>query len=154
MTSRLPPPAAAPAGWLAWSLTFIERVGNALPHPGTLFAVMALLVIIVSAIAAQFDLVVRHPGSGDEIRPVNLMTLPGLHRILTSLVTNFTGFAPLGTVLVAMLGIGVAEGSGLIGAALRKLVISAPRRLLSANGTAARPRVRSRASNPVPGRRS
>jgi aminobenzoyl-glutamate transport protein len=132
VTSNRQPAAAPPGGWLARSLTFIERVGNALPHPGTLFAVMALLVIVVSAIAAQFDLAVRHPGTGDEIRPVNLMTLPGLHRILTSLVTNFTGFAPLGTVLVAMLGIGAAEGSGLIGAALRKLVISAPRRLLTA----------------------
>jgi aminobenzoyl-glutamate transport protein len=46
-------------------------------------------------------------------------------------VSNFTGFAPLGTVLVAMLGIAVAEGSGLIGAALRLLVLSAPRRLLT-----------------------
>jgi aminobenzoyl-glutamate transport protein len=131
--TELPRPAAEPVSrsWLARSLTFIERVGNALPHPGTLFALMALLVVIVSAITAQFDLVVEHPGTREEIRPVNLLTIPGLHRILTSLVTNFTGFAPLGTVLVAMLGIGIAEGSGLIGTALRKLVMSAPRRLLT-----------------------
>jgi aminobenzoyl-glutamate transport protein len=75
--------------------------------------------------------VVTHPGTGEEISPVNLMTVPGLHRMLTSMVPNFTGFAPLGTVLVAMLGIGIAEGSGLIGAALRLLVMSAPRRLLT-----------------------
>jgi aminobenzoyl-glutamate transport protein len=113
------------------SLAFIERVGNALPHPGTLFALMALGVIVFSWVAAQFDLVVTHPGTGAEIRPVNLMTVTGLHRILTGMVTNFTGFAPLGTVLVAMLGIGIAESSGAIGAALRLLVISAPRRLLT-----------------------
>jgi aminobenzoyl-glutamate transport protein len=118
-------------GWLARSLTFIERVGNALPHPGTLFAGMAFLVIIASFIASQFDLMVVHPGTGEEIRPVNLVSVPGLHRILTQMVTNFTSFAPLGTVLVAMLGIGIAEGSGLIGAALRLLVISAPQRLLT-----------------------
>ncbi|MCP5112086.1 MAG: AbgT family transporter, partial [bacterium] len=53
------------------------------------------------------------------------------HRILTAMVTNFTNFAPLGTVLVAMLGIGVMEGSGLIGAALKLLVLSAPKRLLT-----------------------
>jgi p-aminobenzoyl-glutamate transporter AbgT len=53
------------------------------------------------------------------------MTIPGLHRMLTQMVANFTSFAPLGTVLVAMLGIGIAEGSGLIAAALRLLVISA-----------------------------
>jgi aminobenzoyl-glutamate transport protein len=130
--TELPKPAVpANAGWLSRSLTFIERVGNALPHPGTLFALMALLVIVLSAITAQFDLTVVHPGTGDEIRPVNLMTVTGLHRILTQMVPNFTGFAPLGTVLVAMLGIGIAEGSGLIAAALRLMVISAPKRLLT-----------------------
>lgn len=117
--------------WLSRALTVIERVGNALPHPGTLFAGMALLVIIASFVASRFDLVVVHPGTLEEIRPVNLMSVTGLHRILTQMVTNFTSFAPLGTVLVAMLGIGIAEGSGLIGAALRLLVISAPRRLLT-----------------------
>jgi aminobenzoyl-glutamate transport protein len=117
--------------WMARFLTVIERVGNALPHPGTLFAGMALLVIFASFVAAQFDLTVIHPGTGEEIRPVNLVSLAGLHRILTQMVTNFTSFAPLGTVLVAMLGIGIAEGSGLIGAALRLLVISAPQRLLT-----------------------
>lgn len=130
--TELPRPAESMrSSWLSRSLTFIERVGNALPHPGTLFAIMALLVVVVSAITAQFEIVVTHPGTGAEIRPVNLLTVPGLHRILTQMVTNFTSFAPLGTVLVAMLGIGIAEGSGLIGAALRKLVMAAPRRLLT-----------------------
>src|SRR5688572_9460763 len=99
------------------SLTFIERVGNALPHPGTLFALMALLVVIASGIAAQFNLTVMYPGTGAPIQVVNLMTIAGLHRILEGMVTNFTSFAPLGTVLVSLLGIGIAEGSGLIGAA-------------------------------------
>jgi aminobenzoyl-glutamate transport protein len=130
--TELPKPAAAPAqGWLNRSLTVIERVGNALPHPGTLFALMALLVVVLSGITAQFNMVVTHPGTGEEISPVNLMSVPGLHRMLTQMVPNFTGFAPLGTVLVAMLGIGIAEGSGLIGAALRLMVISAPKRLLT-----------------------
>lgn len=116
---------------LTRALGFIERAGNALPHPATLFALMALLVIVVSAVAARFDLAVAHPGTGEVIRPLSLMTIPGLHRVLTGLVPNFTGFAPLGTVLVAMLGIAVAEGSGLISAALKLLVLSAPRRLLT-----------------------
>lgn len=112
-------------------LGFIERVGNALPHPGTLFAIMAALVILASAIFARFDLVVTHPGTGELIRPVNLLSIEGLHRILTSMVTNFTSFAPLGTVLVAMLGVGIAEASGVIGTSLRLLVLSAPKRLLT-----------------------
>jgi aminobenzoyl-glutamate transport protein len=113
------------------ALAFIERAGNALPHPATLFALMACALVALSAVAAGLNLEVTHPGTGARVRPVNLLSVEGLHRILTSLVTNFTGFAPLGTVLVAMLGIGVAEGSGLIGAALKLLVLSAPRRLLT-----------------------
>lgn len=117
--------------WLDRVLARVERAGNALPHPTALFALFALGVVVLSGIAAQFDLAVVHPGTGATIRPVSLLSIEGLHRILTSTVTNFTGFAPLGTVLVAMLGIAVAEGSGLISAALKLLVLSAPRRLLT-----------------------
>ena len=112
-------------------LATIERGGNSLPHPGTLFAILAGVVILISAIAARTGLEVTHPGTGELIQPVSLATVEGLHRILTEMVTNFTNFAPLGTVLVAMLGIGVMESSGLIGAALRLLVLSAPQRLLT-----------------------
>jgi aminobenzoyl-glutamate transport protein len=112
-------------------LDAIERGGNALPHPATLFALLALLVIAASWVAAQFSLSVQHPTTGAIVTPVNLLSVAGLQRILTSLVTNFTSFAPLGTVLVALIGIGVAEHSGLIGAALRKLVLASPKQLLT-----------------------
>jgi aminobenzoyl-glutamate transport protein len=62
---------------------------------------------------------------------VNLLSLEGLHRVLNEAVRNFTSFAPLGVVLVAMLGIGVAEHAGFIRTALRALVLAAPRRLLT-----------------------
>ncbi|HSC26209.1 MAG TPA: AbgT family transporter [Vicinamibacterales bacterium] len=116
---------------LTRGLAIIERGGNALPHPATLFAMMAGLVIVVSDIAARSGLQAVHPGTGKLVQPVSLLTIDGLHRILTGMVSNFTGFAPLGTVLVAMLGIAVAEGSGLIGAALRLIVLSAPAPLLT-----------------------
>ena len=112
-------------------LDVIERVGNALPDPTTLFALSALAVIVLSGIAAQFDLSVAHPTTGEIIHPVSLLSVEGLHRILTQLVTNFTSFAPLGTVLVALIGIGVAEVSGLIGAVMRLLVLKSPRVLLT-----------------------
>jgi aminobenzoyl-glutamate transport protein len=112
-------------------LTIVEKVGNALPHPATLFFLFSVLVVIISWITAQFDLAVVHPGTGETVTPVNLMSEKGLHLILTEMVNNFTSFAPLGTVLVAMLGIGIAESSGLIGTALRLLVISAPKKLLT-----------------------
>ena len=112
-------------------LDVVERVGNALPDPTTLFALSALAVIVLSGIAAQFDLSVTHPTTGEVIEPVSLLSVDGIHRILTGLVTNFTSFAPLGTVLVAMIGIGVAEVSGLIGAVMRLLVLNSPRALLT-----------------------
>ena len=112
-------------------LNVVEVGGNALPHPATLFAILAVAIVVLSWVAAQFDLSVQHPTTGELITPVNLMSVEGLHRILTGLVTNFTGFAPLGTVLVSLIGIGVAEHSGLIGASLRQLVLAAPRYLLT-----------------------
>jgi aminobenzoyl-glutamate transport protein len=112
-------------------LSAAERIGNALPHPATLFLLAALAVVLASEVASWFHLQVAHPATGEVVEPVSLFTIPGLHRMITSAVTNFTGFAPLGTVLVAMIGIGVAEGSGLIGTGLRLLVLSAPPRLLT-----------------------
>jgi len=112
-------------------LSTIEKVGNALPEPTTLFALLALAVIVISGITSLFDIEVVHPGTGELIQPVNLLSVEGLHRILEEMVTNFTSFAPLGTVLVSLLGIGVMEGSGLIGTALRLLVLSAPKKLLT-----------------------
>ena len=116
---------------IARLLSVIETVGNALPHPATLFASLALLVVVASGIAAWSGVSAVHPGTGETILPVSLLSIAGLHRILTEMVTNFTAFAPLGTVLVSMLGIGIAERSGLIGSALRLLVLSAPRSLLT-----------------------
>ena len=61
-------PLAPRRGRLDRALSFIERVGNALPHPGTLFALMALTVVLLSWVMAQFDLAVTHPGTGETIR--------------------------------------------------------------------------------------
>lgn len=109
----------------------VERIGNLLPHPATLFAGFALLVVLASWVASWFNLTVTHPGTGETISTVNLVSKEGLNMILSKMVTNFTSFAPLGTVLVSLLGIGIAEGSGLIGAILRKIVLAAPKRLLT-----------------------
>jgi aminobenzoyl-glutamate transport protein len=112
-------------------LDSIEWAGNKLPHPATLFAILALSVVVGSAILSGFGYVATHPATGAEIRAVNLLSGDGLRRIITSLVSNFAGFAPLGTVLVALLGVSVAEGSGFLGTAIRGLVLSAPRRLIT-----------------------
>ena len=124
-------PAAAPRTAVDRFLTIVERAGNLLSHPATLFFLLTVFVVIASAIAAQFDLSVAHPKTGEPVVPVNLLSVDGLQRIMGGLVTNFTSFAPLGTVLVALIGIGVAEHSGFIGACLRIVVLSAPRFLLT-----------------------
>ncbi|MBA2237574.1 MAG: AbgT family transporter [Lysobacter sp.] len=125
------PPASGRTSAIDRFLIVVERGGNALPHPATLFALLAMLVVLLSWLTSQIGMSVQHPTTGETITPVNLMSVEGLHRILTGLVTNFTSFAPLGTVLVSLIGIGVAEHSGLIGAALRQLVLAAPRYLLT-----------------------
>lgn len=112
-------------------LEIVEIVGNKLPHPTTLFALFAFGVIILSWFVSLFDFSVVHPGTGEMIKPVSLLSIDGLHRILLNLITNFTSFAPLGTVLVSLLGIAVAEHSGLIGTALRLIVLKAPEKLLT-----------------------
>ena len=125
------PVSGRPQGLLGRCLSIVEKGGNALPHPATLFLILALVVVVVSAVAKAAGWSAVHPTTGAAILPVSLLSIDGLHRILKSLVTNFTSFAPLGTVLVALLGIGVAEGAGLITAAMRMLVNAAPRSMLT-----------------------
>lgn len=119
------------SGFVAGMLGAIERVGNKLPHPGALFAYFAFGIIILSGIVSLFGVTAVHPGTGQTIEVFNLFSREGLHMIMTGMVTNFTSFAPLGTVLVALLGIGIAEASGLMSTGLRLLVISAPKKLLT-----------------------
>lgn len=112
-------------------LSGVERAGNLLPHPASLFGIFALVVLILSAVFSAMDLSSVHPGTGEEFHVINLLSRDGIHRILTEMVDNFTGFAPLGIVIVAMLGIGLAESSGLIAVVIKSLVIYSPERLLT-----------------------
>ena len=128
-----------PSNAITRFLNAVERLGNLLPHPVVLFAMLCVIIVVVSGIASYFGLSVDDPrpagsaGRADNglIEVVSLLSVSGLHRILSDLVKNFTAFAPLGTVLVAMLGVGVAEKSGLISAAMRKLVMGAPPKLVT-----------------------
>lgn len=115
------------------SLDRIEFIGNKLPHPVTLFALLALLVLILSAVLSQFNISVEHPGEkGKMIEVTNLLNKEGIQYIFLSITDNFIYFAPLGIVLVTMLGIGVAESTGLISAVLRGFVLSIPKSLITA----------------------
>lgn len=117
-------------------LNGVEKVGNRLPHPATLFLILSLIVIVVSEICLRAGLTVTYydarAKANATVTAISLMNPAGLQYMFNSATANFTGFAPLGTVLVAMLGVGVAEGTGLISAALKKLVLSTPKRLITA----------------------
>jgi aminobenzoyl-glutamate transport protein len=166
--------AAAPAGSPRGSrlLDAIERIGNSLPDPATLFLIGALLVLLLSHVAAGLDWtvektlsqevheplrdatgkVVLDPESGEPLtRPLldprtgeprresvqvplrarSLLTADGVYWALRTMVKNFTDFPPLGVVLVAMLGIGVAEKTGFIGALLKATLVAVPASLLT-----------------------
>ncbi len=124
-------PAGQPSTLVSRFLTVIERIGNALPHPAVLFAIFAVALVLLSRLFSLFGLSAEDPRDGSLVLTIDLMSRHGLHWILENTITNFTGFAPLGTVLVAMLGIGVAEKSGLISTGIRLMVHAAPRRLLT-----------------------
>lgn len=113
-------------------LDIVERAGNRLPHPLVLFFVIAAMVPVISWIVAKTGWVLHHPTTGKEIAPVNLLAPDQIQRIFTEAVSNFTSFPPLGTVLVAMIGIGVAERSGLISSLLKMMVLNVPRSLITA----------------------
>lgn len=119
------------SGFLGW----IERVGNRLPHPVVIFIILAATVIIASSIAELSGVSLSYTdpaGETVDVAAKSLLNAEGINHIFNSAVSNFTGFAPLGTVLVAMLGVGIAEWSGLISNTLKKLLSNVPPVLLSA----------------------
>ncbi len=138
------------SGWLGW----IERVGNRLPDPATLFLIGTVLVMIASAVAVKSGWVVheRLPDhaaalgqgtsdgtpaevewkeTGRTFEANNILTRDGLFWAISSMVENFINFAPLGIVLVGMLGIGIAERTGFIGSALKAMLMVVPQKLLT-----------------------
>jgi aminobenzoyl-glutamate transport protein len=117
--------------WVEKSLAIVENLGNKLPDPLTLFFILSLTVIAVSAVASSINLAVIHPGNGKTIAATSLLTPESIRKIFTLAVKNFVEFPPLGTVLVAMLGVGVAEATGLLATILRELVMITPRKLIS-----------------------
>jgi aminobenzoyl-glutamate transport protein len=113
------------------SLDIVEKVGNALPHPATLFALLAVAVAIASWIGKWAGLEAVHPVEGTVIAVNSLLDAEGIRWIYENLVYNFVMFPPLGYVLAVMVGIGVAEGSGLFSVLIRSLVLGAPPRLIT-----------------------
>jgi aminobenzoyl-glutamate transport protein len=131
MTTPTDTPAVPPRTLLSRFLDGVERIGNKLPDPALLFLLLMLLVWVISALLAnvQFDAI--DPRSGEPLQIKNLLAGASLTGFMAEMVKTFVNFPPLGVVLVAMLGLGVAEHTGFINAALRAILGITPRMLLT-----------------------
>lgn len=90
-----------------------------MPHPATMFFLLTMAVVFLSWIFNVYGLSVVHPQTGEELRVQSLLSSEGIRWFLRNVVTNFTGFEPLGLVIIAMFGIGVANHSGFLDACVR-----------------------------------
>lgn len=124
-------PAPAKPTFINRFLGGVERAGNALPHPATLFVGLAALVVVVSWICHTLGVTVTHPASGKVVAAVNLLSVEGVQRMILELTRNFLAYPPLGISLACLLGIGIAEYSGLMGALLRLVVLKSPAKLIT-----------------------
>ncbi len=118
-------------GFLSTFLNWVEKAGNRLPDPLILYFGLAMLIPVLSWLISFIGWSRVHPVTGETIGLINLLTSEQIQRIFVEAENNFTSFPPLGAVLVTMLGIGVAERSGLIGTSLKLLVEATPRSLIS-----------------------
>lgn len=114
--------AERPSGFVERALGVVERVGNKLPDPAALFLLLLFVVWILSAILSTMTFAEIDPRSGKALVINNQMTGTAIATFLSNMVTTFTSFHPLGVVLVALLGVGVAEHTGFINASLKGLL--------------------------------
>jgi aminobenzoyl-glutamate transport protein len=127
-------------GWFTRFLDTVEWLGNLLPHPVTLFAALCVIIVLISGLLGWLEVAVEDPrpegapgrAADGMIRAISLLNGDGLRMIVENLVRNFVSFVPLGTVLVALLGVGVADKSGLLSAVIRSIVLKAPPKLVVA----------------------
>ncbi len=123
--------ALPPKGLVNRTLDLIERVGNRLPDPAVLFLLLMVVVWAVSWLLSSLTFSEIDPRSGEPIRVLNMLEGAALTGFMAKLVNTFVTFHPLGVVLVAMLGLGVAEHTGFINAGLRSMLAVTPKALLT-----------------------
>lgn len=112
-------------------LDWIEKAGNFLPDPAILFFVLLIVVWILSAFFSGITFSEIDPRTGENIKIINLLSSRELVDFFASMVKTFINFAPLGIVLVAILGVGVAEQSGYINIGIKILLKITPRKFIT-----------------------
>jgi aminobenzoyl-glutamate transport protein len=113
-------------GFLRW----VEIAGNKLPHPFWLFVWICLSLIVFSAVFSLLHVQVTDPGTGNVIEVQNLISGEGLRWFVKNLVTNFAHFAPFGLVLVMIMGVSIAEQTGLLTILLRSVAFATPHKVI------------------------
>lgn len=113
-------------------LNRVEKIGNKLPHPFTMFVYLCLIIMAISAICGLAGVSAVNPATGETVVVQNLLSKAGLQWMITNMIKNFTGFAPLGIVLVITLGTGIAEECGFFFTFLRQVMTGVPGYLITA----------------------
>ncbi|MER7858774.1 MULTISPECIES: AbgT family transporter [Amycolatopsis] len=101
------------------ALDGVERLGNKLPHPFWLFVILSGVLALASWALSAAGVSAVNPATGKTVEAKNLLSADGVRMMVTDAVKSYTSFPPLGTILVVMLGVAVAERSGLLAAVLR-----------------------------------
>jgi aminobenzoyl-glutamate transport protein len=125
------PSSARPVGALARFLDGLERVGNKLPDPAILFVWCLVVVLLLSKLLSGTAFDEIDPRTKAPLVVRDLLTGTSITGLLSVMVKEFTGFHPLGVVLVSLLGVGVAEHAGFINACLKRMLAVTPRALLT-----------------------
>lgn len=115
-------------------LDAVEKVGNMVPHPVVIFLILIAAVIVLSALLGAVGTAVSFQRINPETHQIetattairSLLTADGIRFMYSSLIPNFMSFTAVGLMIGAMIGAGVAEESGLVGALIRKLVLVSP----------------------------
>ncbi|UJR85516.1 Hypothetical protein I5071_75960 [Sandaracinus amylolyticus] len=120
-------------------LNSVERVGNKVPHPAVIFVLLIAFVVVLSHVFYALGASVTYEAIDPETHAVattttyaqSLLTADGVRFMYENVVQNFMNFNAVGVIIVAMLGVGVADSSGLVTALIKKLVHIAPRKALT-----------------------
>lgn len=113
------------------ALATIERIGNKLPDPALLFIALLFIVWLLSWALSFFNWNTIDPRSSTPLVIVNQLSGEAMVGFFAAMVKTFAHFHPIGVVLVAMLGIGVAEHTGFISSALRAMLAVTARWLIT-----------------------
>lgn len=116
----------------------VEKGGNKLPHPFTIFVILIVAIMVLSTLLSKMGVSAEYMKFGKDgagkltkVTVENLLSVASLRALITDFVKTYINFAPLGLVMVMMMGIGVCEQTGLISAAMRKSILGAPSFMVS-----------------------